>query len=70
MKKAKRTGTGKYEQLMATYHKLSPVTAAMVYPCEDSALIATRSKPRRAGLVLGAPCVWPMRDTRKWVWTE
>jgi phosphate acetyltransferase len=52
MKKAKRTGTGtgKYEQLMETCHKLSPVTAAMVYPCEDSALIAT-IEATQAGLI-------------------
>lgn len=50
MKKAKRTGTGKYEQLMETCYKLNPVTAAMVHSCEDSALTAA-TKAGRPGLI-------------------
>lgn len=40
MKKSARTGTGKYERLLATCRKLSPVDAAVVYPCEETALRA------------------------------
>jgi len=40
VKKSARTGTGKYERLLATCRKLSPVDAAVVYPCEETALRA------------------------------
>ena len=50
MKKSKRTGTGKYEQLMATCRKLSPVTAAVAHPCEESALAAA-VEAAQAGLI-------------------
>ncbi|MGC2049461.1 MAG: phosphate acetyltransferase [Gallionella sp.] len=50
MKKAKLSGTGKYEQLMATCRKLSPVTAAVAHPCEDSALAAA-VEAAQAGLI-------------------
>ena len=50
MKKTKQIGTGKYEQLMETCRKLSPVTAAMVHPCEDSAITAA-GEAAEAGLI-------------------
>jgi phosphotransacetylase len=36
----KRTGTGKYEKLLASCRALRPVTAAVAHPCEESALEA------------------------------
>src|SRR5512139_1053766 len=38
--KNKRTGTGKYEKLLASCRSLRPVTAAVAHPCEESALAA------------------------------
>ncbi|HEY9198807.1 MAG TPA: phosphate acetyltransferase [Gammaproteobacteria bacterium] len=37
---AARSGTGKYENLLASCRKLKPLTAAVAHPCEDSALAA------------------------------
>ena len=34
------TGTGKYEELLATCRELTPVATAVAYPCEESALTA------------------------------
>lgn len=39
-RKQQRSGTGKYEQLLASCRKLRPVTAAVAHPCEESALEA------------------------------
>jgi phosphotransacetylase len=51
MKKVKSIGTGKYEQLMATCRKLSPVTAALAHPCAESALAAA-VEAAQAGLIV------------------
>jgi phosphate acetyltransferase len=48
--KSKKTGTGKYEKLLATCSKLSPVSAAVAYPCEESALTAA-VEAAQAGLI-------------------
>jgi phosphotransacetylase len=50
MKQFKTTGTGKYEKLLATCRKLSPVSAAVAYPCEESALSAA-IEAAQAGLI-------------------
>jgi phosphotransacetylase len=50
MKKTKKTGTGKYEQLLATCRALSPVTTAVAHPCEESALTAA-IEAAQAGLI-------------------
>lgn len=34
------TGTGKYEQLMVCCASLSPISAAVVHPCDESSLTA------------------------------
>lgn len=39
-RKRQRSGTGKYEELLASCRKLRPVTAAVAHPCEDTALAA------------------------------
>lgn len=39
-RKQRRSGTGKYEELLVSCRKLRPVTAAVAHPCEDSALVA------------------------------
>src|SRR5262245_63583344 len=33
-----QTGTGKYEQMLARYAKLEPITTAVAHPCEQTAL--------------------------------
>jgi len=52
MKKTKSpgTGTGKYEKLLAACSKLSPVSTAVAYPCEESALTAA-VEAAQAGLI-------------------
>ena len=50
MKKAKSTGTGKYEKLLEVCKKLSPVATAVAYPCEESALTAA-IEAAEAGLI-------------------
>jgi phosphate acetyltransferase len=50
MKKAKSTGTGKYEKLLEVCKKLSPVATAVAYPCEASALTAA-VEAAQAGLI-------------------
>jgi phosphotransacetylase len=49
--KAAATGTGKYENLLAACSKLSPISAAVAYPCEESALTAA-VEAAQAGLIL------------------
>lgn len=46
----KRTGTGKYERLLASCSTLRPVTAAVAHPCEASALEAAVEAAQR-GLI-------------------
>ena len=48
--KPKSTGTGKYEKLLAACSKLSPVSTAVAYPCEASALTAA-VEAAQAGLI-------------------
>jgi phosphotransacetylase len=48
--KPKSTGTGKYEKLLAACSKLSPVSTAVAYPCEESALTAA-VEAAQAGLI-------------------
>jgi phosphate acetyltransferase len=50
MKKSQTTGSGKYEKLLATCSKLSPVATAVAYPCEASALTAA-IEAAQAGLI-------------------
>ena len=47
---AQETGTGKYEQLVARCKSLSPVSTAVVHPCERSAL-AGAAEAAAAGLI-------------------
>jgi phosphate acetyltransferase len=44
------TGTGKYEQLLATCRELAPLAAAVAWPCEESALKAA-IEAAEAGLI-------------------
>jgi phosphate acetyltransferase len=44
------TGTGKYEQLLATCRALSPICTAVVHPCEETAL-ASAVEAGRLGLI-------------------
>ena len=44
------SGTGKYEQLLAVCRELTPVAAAVAYPCEESALTAA-IEAAQAGLI-------------------
>jgi phosphate acetyltransferase len=48
--KPKSTGTGKYEKLLVACSKLSPVSTAVAYPCEESALTAA-VEAAQAGLI-------------------
>jgi len=50
MTKIQSTGTGKYEQLMASCAALSPVSAAVVHPCDESSLTAA-VEAAQAGLI-------------------
>ncbi len=48
--KAAATGTGKYESLLATCSRLAPISTAVAYPCEESALTAA-VEAAQAGLI-------------------
>lgn len=50
MSQPSTTGTGKYEQLLATCRELTPLAAAVAWPCEESALKAA-VEAAEAGLV-------------------
>jgi phosphotransacetylase len=50
-KNIKHPGTGKYEQLLAICHKLSPVPTAVAHPCEETAL-AGAIEAAQAGLIV------------------
>lgn len=50
MSKPTSTGTGKYEELLATCRELTPVATAVAYPCDESALTAA-IEATRAGLI-------------------
>ena len=45
-----KTGTGKYERLLARCRSLAAVPTAVAYPCEESAL-AGASRPAQKGLI-------------------
>jgi len=66
----RKTGTGKYENLLKRCHKLAPIPTAVAYPCEETALAGApaatiRALARKKRIELGTIEVVDAADSRE-----